>query len=421
MKGHLYLPAIRGVIGDWTYYSCLMTFQEAAERIDFAKKLHKSKRLSEFIQRELQKGRAKDITTYLKEQPQRFFNSLVVAVYGGEPVWFQLGRVTPESKNLRLEDIDEEKLKSVGLLRFSGKEEMFAIDGQHRLAGIKAAIDAGHLGEEDVPVVLVGHKNTKPGMERSRRLFTTLNKTAAPVSKGETIALDEDDVMAIVARHLVEEDPWFSSGRIVFRATNNLVATDEACLTTLGNLYDLLGIYFARIAERRLLKSLKFYRPSEDALKNHRLSARHFFELLRKHVKPLAEFFDAKDAKGVKSVVTKHRGAFGGSAWFRPVGLSVFFDAVATYCTPGDETSITDAVSRISKVPDQLTDPPFVNVLWNPTQQRMLLQNRVLARNLVLFLVGKDSKVAELHTHYLSATGGDKAGWKAIEALAAKR
>ena len=40
----------------------------------------------------------------------------------------------------------------------------------------------------------VMHKNTTDGLEATRRLFTTLNKTAKPVSKNAVIALDEDDV-----------------------------------------------------------------------------------------------------------------------------------------------------------------------------------------------------------------------------------
>ena len=46
-------------------------------------------------------------------------------------------------------------------------------------------------------------------MERTRRLFTTLNRYAKPVKKSEIIALDEDDIIAIITRELVEKYPLF--------------------------------------------------------------------------------------------------------------------------------------------------------------------------------------------------------------------
>jgi len=43
----------------------------------------------------------------------------------------------------------------LGFLCLSGSERVFAIDGQHRLAGIKKAIEEGvELAGEQVPVIL---------------------------------------------------------------------------------------------------------------------------------------------------------------------------------------------------------------------------------------------------------------------------
>jgi DNA sulfur modification protein DndB len=60
--------------------------------------------------------------------------------------------------------------------------------------GIKRAVaESTTLGEEEVIVLFVSHSRSTDGMERSRRLFTTLNRYAKPVSKMDIIALDEDD------------------------------------------------------------------------------------------------------------------------------------------------------------------------------------------------------------------------------------
>ena len=97
-----------------------------------------------------------------------------------------------------------------GVLRLDGTQTLFAIDGQHRVEGIKQALeDNSELGREEVSVIFVAHRNDSDGMERTRRLFTTLNRYAKPVSKSEIVALDEDDIVAITTRELVEKHPLF--------------------------------------------------------------------------------------------------------------------------------------------------------------------------------------------------------------------
>ena len=85
------LPSLRGVFGDWIYYSCLIPMAEIASRVDFANEIQKNKKLSKLIQRELKRNRASEIKDYLLQENERFFNSLVIAIHGGRPNWFQVG------------------------------------------------------------------------------------------------------------------------------------------------------------------------------------------------------------------------------------------------------------------------------------------------------------------------------------------
>ena len=39
------LPALRGVMGEWVYYSCLMTLDELAKRVSYAEEIHNNKNL----------------------------------------------------------------------------------------------------------------------------------------------------------------------------------------------------------------------------------------------------------------------------------------------------------------------------------------------------------------------------------------
>lgn len=61
-----FLPALRGVFGDWAYYICLMSLADIGARVKFADQIHQSKALSDLIQRKLKDARADDIAAYLK-------------------------------------------------------------------------------------------------------------------------------------------------------------------------------------------------------------------------------------------------------------------------------------------------------------------------------------------------------------------
>ena len=400
----LWLPALRGVFGDWVFYTCLMPLQEIASRVDYANVIHKSSSLSEMIQRELEKGRAEEIAAYLRTQEQRFFNSLVIAVYGGNPSWHDIGDFTSNLPGVSIEKIPEQALSSFGLLLFTGEEELFALDGQHRLAGIKTAVQNGNdIGEDEASIVLVAHENTRKGIERTHRLFTTLNKTARPVSKGEIIALDEDDVMAIFARRLVESHPFFKMDRVAFVPTKNLPANDTKHLTTIGNLYDVLGILFARIKKDRDLHELRFYRPSDDELNDYYKFGSRFFKFLSDVFLPLGEFFEAKDASGV---VKKYRGQFGGNVMFRPIGLTMMSEVIAELT---EKRKLKESIRIAGTLPQDLAEPPYAGTLWDTTKKRMDNQGKALARDLLLFILDEipKRKILDLGKRYARAVGQD--------------
>lgn len=333
----LQLPALRGQFGDWIYYSCIMRMPELANRVDYAEALHPNKQLSQLIQRSLKDKRAGEIAGYLRREKERFFNSLVIAVYGGEPQWSPVKIDDPKSEYSESLD-DQTTENSLGILTLSGKEELFAIDGQHRLSGMKALFSTkGHVdGNDDVsadlvPVLLVAHSNAT--IKRTRRLFTTLNKTAIPVSKKERIALDENDAMAIIARRLVEEHGWFGEKRIAMAATNNLSINDKSSLTTIGNLYDILTILFVDIEKIDSKKNLQTIRLSDEILDRCFEIAIKYFEALASIIPELKLYFNSKDPE---SIVGQYRNSAGGSVYFRPLGLTMITEVISAIKKMGE-------------------------------------------------------------------------------------
>jgi DNA sulfur modification protein DndB len=81
----LLIPALRAHLGDWVYYIGFLKLRDLAQRVRIADEIHRSENLRDMIQRALKGERTKEIQRYLVTQPQRFFNTIVIGTYGGEP------------------------------------------------------------------------------------------------------------------------------------------------------------------------------------------------------------------------------------------------------------------------------------------------------------------------------------------------
>lgn len=396
----LALPALRGTFGDWTYYSAVIPLPELARRVSFANEIHDNKELSTWIQRSLKGGRADDIADYLRKEPERFFNSLVIALYGGTPEWVPLAVRSGREGSPKLGSSAE----SLGVLQLSGAEKLFAVDGQHRLAGMKRLMEAPPKEAAGaaptavldlVSVLFVAHRIDRK--ERTRRLFTTLNKTAIPVSKMERIALDENDVMAIVVRRMVEEHPWFRSPRIAMHHTNNLGRDDGVALTTIGNLYDVLRVLFLQLSGAKK-KDLEYNRPPDSELNKYYEAATKYFKKLSDVEPALQKYFEANEPE---TVCQHHRTVDGGSVYFRPMGLALMTDVAMRLQAekPGNWWE------WLVLLPRRLDQVPFAGTIWSH-RNTMDPKHRVLCRDLLLYMCDASALApADLKARLTAATG----------------
>lgn len=405
----LYLPSLRGLIGDWVYYPTLMKLKDIAERVKIAEEIYQSKTLSEMVQQEIKRKRGKEIKDYLLKHEQRFFNSLIVAVYEGDPIWYDITHIESNSQ-YDSEDIPEDVVAGIGILSLNGEEELFTLDGQHRLIGIKEAVaEAPHLGEDELSIIFIAHRTDMDGMERTRRLFTTLNKNAVRVSKGEMVALDEDDTMAITVRRLVTKNSIFIEDRILNNVTDNIPKSNQTCLTTIGNLYDLLEILFTKVyvtwkekkgAGRK--NELKKIRQTDEILDQHYANACDYFKRLTDSFPPLKEFVDASDSS---IVVKKYRHSDGGSVLFRPIGLKILTEVIAVLVK---EYPLPECFKMISKLPTDLTQTPYNGVIWHPTQKNIIIKGKTRVRNLLLYMLNHFSgDIDKLREDYAKAIGSE--------------
>lgn len=394
-------------MGDWVYYPTLMKLKDIAERVKIAEEIYQSKTLSEMVQQEIKRKRGKEIKDYLLKHEQRFFNSLIVAVHEGDPSWYDITHIESNSP-YDSEDIPEDVVAGIGILSLNGEEELFTLDGQHRLIGIKEAVaEAPHLGEDELSIIFIAHRTDQEGMERTRRLFTTLNKNAVPVSKGEIVALDEDDTMAITVRRLVTENPMFMEDRILNNATDNIPRSNQTCLTTIGNLYDLLSILFTKvyvISKKKTFNERKNeltkVRQPNHILDEHYQNACDYFERLTDSFFPLQEFVNTSDNS---TVVKKYRHPDGGSVLFRPIGLKILTEIIAELV---EKYPLPKCFKMISKLPTGLTQTPYTGVIWHPTEKKMLMKGKTLVKNLLLYMLNNfGGDVDKLREDYAKALG----------------
>jgi len=171
----LLLPTLRAKMGDRWYYTATMTFADIAAAVQPVDQIHEKAELKTWIQRQLRQERTQQIVEYLCRQKERFFNAIVLGVYGGEPEWDQVA--IQENLSLAGQSLTEREANAFGFVRLSGNESIFAIDGQHRVEGIREAVAADpNLKDEEQTVIFISHVTTNEGRERTRRLFCFVSR-----------------------------------------------------------------------------------------------------------------------------------------------------------------------------------------------------------------------------------------------------
>lgn len=376
-------PAIRARMGDWWYYTATLTLADIAERVKRVDEIYELDSLKTWIQRQLDDKQRRQIATYLQEQPQHLFNAIVVGVFDGAPDWFP---VAVSKGHVKTDvELSDRVATAFGLIRLSGAEQIFAIDGQHRVEGIKAALeDDGELAAEEQTVIFVAHKTDPEGHQRIRRLFTTLNRYAVRVSKGELIALSEDDTFAIVTRKLVDEYPGLGIDFVPLYRTANLPRSDKQSLTSLISLYTavrVLSVSEGRRSPRHLLHGP----PNDTEVDSIYAQQVEFWDAVRASFSSVRAVCRSKpEAK----VAGKYRHADGGHFLLRPFCLTAFAKAVRILLDR--DLSIRRAVKALAKAEMDIAAEPWRNVVWNPSKRAMINKNEPLVKNLLLHEAGQE-------------------------------
>ena len=416
-----YVPALKARMGDWQYYVTVMKLGKIARECRLAEEIHANKDLDELIQRAIQDRVQKEMVPYLLNEPQRFYGALVVAVYGGDP---EFSLVTVDEHPL----IDDKERSSYGfgLLRFDGSQVYYALDGQHRLKSIQEAIALDpDLAKEEITVIILKHENTKDGLQRTRRLFSTLNRRAKPTTSGMNIAIDEDDSIAIVTRRLVKENDILKTLVLTSLGSKQISPSKahEPYITTLAAFYEtneiILGAYNGGLD---IDQKFKQFRPSNDDLDGYysflesiwlRLLEKcpGFKSVLNGKKKP-GDIRKRFDSEGTPVLEDTGKPIAGGNVFARPIGQFIIAEVLKSVGIQGK--SIEDAIDTImANISMDIDQAPWVNVVWNPITQRIIgsKSERTLITSLISHALGLkiNLRVRELKQKYRDTIANPKA------------
>ena len=277
-------PAMKGMIGQRTYFACLMNLSAIPKMFTFQDWIEF--RPEDREQRILNRKRVPEIARYITENEDGYLFSSITASYQCEV-------------NFKAVNGDE----TIGTLEMDFEKANFVInDGQHRCAAIAQALDQNPaLGDESISVLLFPYENR----ERVQQMFSDLNRFVVKTSKSLDILYDKRDPLSIATLDVCEKVATFQG---MVEKDSISLPVRSAKLFTLASLYD---------ANRELLGNVP---DDEQTIPSMVATAVTYWDEVSKHI-PLWMKVKNGDLRAIEfrqenisahSVVMRALGAAGG-------------------------------------------------------------------------------------------------------------
>ena len=396
--------------------------------------------IDELQQRPLDWSRQAPLAQYLATRKNHKFPLVFVVInqsWADDPKaseWNADGRAIVSATAFAPLDKDDR----VGLLDVSAERvSIFALDGQHRLMGVKGLmelIQSGKLhrykkdkkpygavitvddlqqyyqvepaylqnlakekiGVEFISAVAAG-ETREEARQRVRSIFVHVNLMAAPISKGQLAQLNEDDGFSIVARRIAVTHPILEqredrNPRVNWDSAT--VAAKSTVLTTLQALKEMseryLGHKFPQWKPSE--KGLIPLRPEDDELEEGFEHIRDLFN----HLANLRSYkrleHDADTSKLRRFSFEKGGGE--GNILFRPIGQIALAQALGVLVFK--QGFSLDAIFKKLRKYDvdggfsgmDYPRSPWYGVLYDLNRKRVLVAGRDLAASLLVYILG---------------------------------
>jgi len=247
------VPAIKGKIGDKVYYQCTMNVKDLIARTVpveefFSEDAQKEQGEKGKLQRKLSGRYLTEVAPYLLRNKDRFIPSIVVNFDSKLCEFSSLEKFTIpiEGKLHRVKDSIQfdyrDQAANIGFLHIKDVDNMYILDGQHRMAAYRAAMrpdekekksllrtfeatDETHLMDNssdlknDQISVLFVHLRDKIEM---RKLFTDVNSNARTISQSEKIGMAERNGYFKIVQNIIDENLVFDHSEWIVPAGTSL-------------------------------------------------------------------------------------------------------------------------------------------------------------------------------------------------------
>lgn len=388
------VAAMKAKFGSTTYYILSMKAKELEKTVTIPKDWEGWKDLSveERYQREINFARVKrQIAPYLARDDDRFFGAIIVAAdnFDHENAFEPLSDVVTRP----LANLYRTVASCMGFLTFQGGEVLVPLDGQHRLKAIKFAIEGkdefereipgikpcSKLAQEDVTVILVPHD-----IQKSRKIFTHVNRYAKPTTTGQNIITDDDDVCAVITRRIAND---IIGGRLA-KYTSNTLREKDPEFTTLSIIYNSNKDIIERTFSMRLDTTQL---PSSQNQELYERKCIEVWQTLVEHIDTFADALTDVEESGDQ----KRREVRRNSLLGKPVGQECLVRAFVTLTGPPMNLSAREACRRLNKLPWSIQEEKnrqvWEQILWTGGREkgRVLTKNRILAVAMIEYMAGK--------------------------------
>ena len=409
------IAAMKGRFGDTDYYVFTMKAGQLIGNVTIPRDMPDWKDLSvtEIYQREINLRRVRDsIAPYFLQDQSRFIGSFIVTAIGakeGEKP-FSFERLTDAlgSGFGKLHVSYKEPANAFGFLTISGSTRLVPLDGQHRLQGIKYAIngqdDAGRaiqgaangreIADEDVTIIMVEYEPKK-----ARRIFTKVNMYAKKPAKGQTIITDDDNYVAEFSRDIADR----IGGRLVKINGNTLLKTD-VFFTTLPTIHNCNLVILNGVYPSSRIKGEEYIDDGKKAQYKRKLE--EVWACLLKDIEVFGDCLLDKEETGDKQRKdVREKNLLG-----KPVGQEIMVRAFMRLIGAPTNMSWSDACRRLNQIPWSINnaniEERWQNVVWRGDESRggIITKNRAIAGRLIAYWAGEKlspKQVEELENDYL--------------------
>lgn len=249
MDFHVDVPAMRGKIGSRIYYACLMPMSAIPNLFKFTDWVGFTPEDRE--QRILNEKRVPDLKNYILDNDEDYLFSAITASYKTTPVFVPINTGNGDGGE-----------SNIGVLKLKLGDELIINDGQHRCAGIAAALKENpQIGDHTIAVLLFNYENK----DRVQQMFSDLNRFVVKTSKSLDILYDKRDKISIATIAFLDQLPLFQK----------LTEKDDASLKSKSpKLFTLAALYDAN---RELLKG----RENGDVIENATLLKTYWAEVAK--------------------------------------------------------------------------------------------------------------------------------------------